>query len=321
MVEVAIPVYKARDTLPQALNSLLTQTKKHFITCLSIDGDGDTYKDIIDDYRARGLKIRVLYAKENGGPGMARQAAIDTTQCDYIMFLDADDMLMPQAVRNLYDAARYGNYDILRSGFLREEQHKNDMVLPADIATITWTHGKIYKVAYLRKNNIRFLDGLRTDEDAHFNLIAWNCTKNRGQINDTTYLWRDYKNSLTRREGESGYFRRTFSEYIRGQVEGMKRIYQITGEVNHSLFSGTFVNIYTYYQRAVYYGLDLSAANEHISSLKSEPWLDTYLNEGQNWVHFAQNITCGAFYDGEIVYFYKEPINLWVTRLLRNVNN
>ena len=48
MVEVGIPVYKARDTLPNALDSLVVQTKKNFIVCLSIDGDGENYQDIID---------------------------------------------------------------------------------------------------------------------------------------------------------------------------------------------------------------------------------------------------------------------------------
>ena len=60
MVEVGIPIYKAKETLPNALDSLVAQTYKNFSVCLSIDGDGEDYSEIISMYRARGLKIRVI---------------------------------------------------------------------------------------------------------------------------------------------------------------------------------------------------------------------------------------------------------------------
>ena len=318
MVEVGIPVWKAKETLPKALDSLIAQTAKYFIVCLSIDGDDEDYQDIINEYRARGLKIRYIRSKTNEGPGMARQKIIDTTQCDYIMFLDADDMLFPQAVKNLYDAIRYGNYNILRSGFIREESGKSDTLLPVNINTITWFHGKIYKVEYLRKNNIRFLKGLRVDEDAYFNLIAWNSTTARGQIDDITYLWRDYKKSLTRKDSKADFFKKTYLGYLTSQVEGLKSLYRLNKNVNHPLYTQTFVNIYSYYMQAKFYQLDLTKADAVISSLKNEPWLSEFLNEGQNWINFATNIPCGAVYNDEYVYFYQEPINLWITRLLRN---
>lgn len=320
MVEVGIPVYKARETLPDALNSLVAQTRKNFITCLSIDGEADTYQDIIDTYKARGLKIRVIRAKENGGPGAARQRIIDTTQCNYLIFLDADDMLMPQAVSKLYDTARYGNFDILRAGFIREEKHKEDVIMPGDMGTITWTHGKIYKVAYLRDNNIHFLDGLRVDEDANFNLIAWNCSENRGQIKDLLYLWRDNKNSITRHDKKSNYFKDTFNGYIYGQVEGLKTIYNITQTINNSLITQTLINIYEYYMKAKFYKQDLTAADNSLSTLKNEPWMQYYLQEGQNWINLVNNLKSGTVIEKEYVVFYQETINVWISRLLRKEN-
>ena len=317
MVEVGIPVYKARNVLPNALDSLVAQTRKQFITCLSIDGDGEDYTDIINIYKARGLKIRVINSKENGGPGVARQRIIDTTQCDYLMFLDADDMLMPQAVKNLYDSIRYSDMDILRSSFVREETHKSDQIIPWSVDTITWTHGKIYKVAYLRKNNIRFLPDLKTDEDANFNLIAWNCTKKRGQIQDITYLWRDNKSSITRRDDEESYFEKTYLNYIYGQVQALKSIYSILHAMNHELVTQTILNIYNYYMTARFYKLDLESADNIISVLKYENWMDAYLNDAQTWIDLLNGVKPGAFYKDEYIVFFKETINLWITRLLR----
>lgn len=74
MLEVGIPVYNAKDTLAKTLDSLVAQTKNNFITCLSIDGDNNTefYRKLTQEYIRRGLKIRIIDSKENGGPGIAR---------------------------------------------------------------------------------------------------------------------------------------------------------------------------------------------------------------------------------------------------------
>ena len=319
MVEVGIPIYKARETLPAALDSLVAQTKKMFLVCLSIDGDGEDYTDIIDTYKARGLNIRVI-KNEHHGPGAARQHVIDTTQCEYLMFLDADDMLMPNAVKNLSDAIRYSNCDILKSAFVREQTHKKDDIIPQDIFTITWMHGKIYRTDYLRNNNIRFLN-LDTEEDANFNLVAWNSTDNRGEITDITYLWRDNKNSLTRHLSQADYFARTYVNYVYGQVKGLNYIYKLTNQIHHKLVTQTLINLYTYYMEAKFRKLDLDKLDEIISTLKDKLWMVGYLNNGENWIDLVNSMRVGAFYDNEFVIFYQEPINKWITRLLRKEEN
>jgi hypothetical protein len=80
---------------------------------------------------------------------------------------------------------------------------------------ITWFHGKIYRVKYLKDKNIRFLPGLMTDEDAYFNAVAWNSTENKGIIDEVLYLWRDNKNSVTRKLSPTDYFCKNYNNYIR----------------------------------------------------------------------------------------------------------
>ena len=72
IVNLIIPTYKARDTLPAALDSLVAQTKKLFIITIVQDADNEDYIDIIQEYRRRGLQIKLLQMPENGGPGLAR---------------------------------------------------------------------------------------------------------------------------------------------------------------------------------------------------------------------------------------------------------
>ena len=315
MTEVGIPVYKAKDTLPKALDSLLAQTKEMFIVCLSIDGDGEDYSDIIKTYQNRGLKIRVINSKENGGPGMARQRILDTTQCEYLIYLDADDMLMPRAVEILTNGIRNNNLNILRSSFIREEKYKGDKIIPQDAQTITWFHGKIYRVSYLKENNIHFLPELRTDEDAFFNVIAWNSTELRGEIKEITYLWRDNKQSITRSQDPTKYFCDTYKNYIKSQVEGLKELYRINKEISSSLVAQTLINIYYYYMRAIYLNQDSTEITEMLKSLSECEWMNKFLANFDSWKYIIEHIKSGFILKDKII-FFRDPFNFWVQRLL-----
>lgn len=316
MVEVGIPVWNARATLPKALDSLVAQTLDHFIVCLSIDGDGQDYSDIIITYLNRGLKIRVIDSEENGGPGMARQRILDTTQCDYIMFMDADDMLMPRAIQVLYQGIRLNNYDVVRSSFIREESNGLDKFMPQNTPSITWFHGKIYRTAFLKEKNIHFLNGLRIDEDAYFNVIAWNVAENRGEITEPTYIWRDNPNSLTRQAKSAEYFKKNYLNYIRSQTEGLKEIFRIKGQIGDDLVYQTLINLYYYYMQACFYKLPKDEMDKMLSSFKQESWMQSFLLNGDNWINIVQNLKAGGQVEDSII-FFEETFNIWAMRLLK----
>jgi len=132
------------------------------------------------------------------------------------MFADADDLLMPRAVSTLFHGIITSGFDMLRSSFIRENASGKDIVLEASHNVVTWFHGKIYRVQYLKNLNLRFLPNLRTDEDAYFNIIAWNCTEKHGLLNEITYIWCDNKKSITRQKDNTSYFIETYNNYIYG---------------------------------------------------------------------------------------------------------
>lgn len=316
MVEVGIPVYHARDTLAKGLDSLVAQTVNNFIVCLSIDGDSEDYSDIIFIYTARGLNIRIINSEVNGGPGAARQRIIDTTSCEYLIFMDADDMLTPRAVEILTEAIDVNNCDIVRSGFVREDIEKQDVFVSYNSPIVTWFHGKIYRTKFLREKNIRFLPDLRVDEDAYFNLVAWNLTKNRGQVNEYTYIWRDNKNSITRAQNTLDYFRANYINYIISQVEAFKKIFEVNKNIEDGMITPTLINIYYIYMRAAYFKYDMNSADNLIMQLKEQDQIQSYLNKAENWIDIVNNVKAGEVYNTEYVIFYDEPINHWIVRLL-----
>ena len=317
MVEIGIPVYKARETLPATLDSLVAQTCKDFVICLSIDGDNEDYDDIIEIYRARGLEIKVITSITNYGAGVARQHVLNCTLCDYIMFVDADDILMPRAVEVLYTQAKKENYDILQASFIRELKDGDDIMMASTDNVLTWFHGKIYKVEYLKKKGISFLSNLRIDEDSYFNAVAWNSTDNKGLTGEVLYLWRDNKNSITRSLPDKEYFIKNHNSYIYSQVQALIKLHEINETVSQTFITNTLINIYYFYMRARFYKCNEEEMNNIISVLKKEEWMQLWLDDGENWVDVIQNIKPGQVYDGEYVIFYKETFNLWAARLLR----
>lgn len=312
MVGVIIPTYKARETLPKALDSLVAQTKKTFVVTIVQDCDGEDYSDIIERYRERGLGIRLVSLKENRGPGGARQAGMDTDpMCDYFMFLDADDMLMPRAIEILYREAKGNDADIVSSDFLAERTAEPSVLMDVMTVPVTWCHGRIYKAKYLRDKNIRFLDGLRVNEDAYFNLIAHNCTTKKYKIKELTYLWRDNRESITRSGSKDDFFKRTWETYITSQVEALLRIIELKGEVDPDLLGATLLYVYHYWQIAKYYNVVNDEIEKELLKLKNNSVLIESLVEKQFWNHIAENLKGCTLWEDKFI-FYRDRFNDWL---------
>ena len=316
--EVGIPVYNALETLPATLVSLLGQTIHDFSICLSIDGDGhlNEYLDIVNKYKNEGLNIRVLYTDINNGPGIARQKILDTTEAEYIIFLDADDLLTPRAVEILTYVIETQNLNIVRAAYVREEIGKVGLMVPQNSSSITHFHGKIYRVSYLQENNISFLPELRYNEDSYFNLVAWNSTEARGEVAEPMCIWRENLQSITRIEGEKSFFIKSYDQYIYSQVEGLKKIHSIKKESSDKLITATLILLYNNYMRAKLYQLSTDKIEEYLNTFRQCDFIQEYLNNYYNWVEVIKELHAGEVYD-DVIIFYKEPFNEWANRLLK----
>ena len=232
------------------------------------------------------------------------------------MFADADDLLMPRAVEVLYRSVVSGGYDILRSHFIREQNNSNDLLLRAKDSTITWFHGKIYRSSYLKNLGARMPEYLRTDEDAYFNLIAWYGTKQRGFVDEITYIWRDNKHSITRKESPADYFIKTNHLYIRSQVEALSFIFSHGIELDDKVVTFTLCNIYGYYMHAKYYNCDINYLDSLISQLREYPQMQEWFKKTENWLDVLQTLKAGEQYEDGTIVFFQESFNLWAARLM-----
>ena len=91
-VSVIIPTYNCARYLPEAIDSVLAQTYRDCEIIVVDDGSTDDTPDVLARYGEAILVIR----QPNQGRGAARNAGIVAASGDYIAFLDADDLWLPQ---------------------------------------------------------------------------------------------------------------------------------------------------------------------------------------------------------------------------------
>lgn len=108
-VSIIIPVYNLEGYLHHSVESALKQTYKNTEIILVDDGSSDKSGELCDQYAEQHENICVIH-QPNSGVCAARNTGIDASCGDYIMFLDGDDIIAPNAVEVLLgDISGLGN--------------------------------------------------------------------------------------------------------------------------------------------------------------------------------------------------------------------
>ena len=114
LVSVIIPCYNQAHFLHEAIESVLAQTYSNREIIVVNDGSTDSTAEVAGRYSA----VRHIY-QENAGPSAARNTGLKQTSGEYLVFLDADDRLLPEALEMGVDCLRQHPECAFASGFCR----------------------------------------------------------------------------------------------------------------------------------------------------------------------------------------------------------
>lgn len=115
-ISVIIPVYNAENDLKNAVNSIMGQTFEfnNIELILVDDVSTDNSRKIIKNYESNYPNIKGVYLDNNLGlPGRPRNIGIQYATSDYVSFLDADDIYLPNAFELMYNAMMSENPDFV----------------------------------------------------------------------------------------------------------------------------------------------------------------------------------------------------------------
>ena len=97
---IIIPVYNVAPYLRECLDSVLAQTVTNWEAICVDDGSTDYSSVILDEYAAKDSRFRVFH-QNNAGVGAARNLAMSEATGEWLLFLDAYDILLDGALSKL----------------------------------------------------------------------------------------------------------------------------------------------------------------------------------------------------------------------------
>lgn len=114
-VSVIVPVYKVEPYIDRCVASLRNQTLENIEMILVDDGSPDRCPEICDKYARKDSRVRVIH-KKNEGLGYARNSGMNMAKGKYIAFVDSDDYVSQNFLKELYLLAEKENADACVGG-------------------------------------------------------------------------------------------------------------------------------------------------------------------------------------------------------------
>lgn len=212
---VVIPIYNVERYLHDCIDSVLMQnTSEDYEIILIDDGSPDGSGAICDRYAQNHTNIRVFH-DTNHGVSHARNMGIDLAKGEYILFLDADDLLelnffetLTPLLDSAVDVIRYGHHRLYEDG-TKERCHLQ--LLPKGESGKTYlTHlfernlvpsfypwCYLYRKAFLSGHKIRFREDLKVSEDFEFNMRVYAMAQRIVGVDQPLYQYRIRAGSVT----------------------------------------------------------------------------------------------------------------------------
>lgn len=185
-ISIIMPCYNTEKYLKKTLASIFGQTFQDFELIMVDDGSKDSTPQLLDKCKEEHPdKVKVIH-KENGGQSTARNVAFDIAEGEYCVFWDSDDYADVNYLEVLYETAKANDSDMVVSGSHYIDENGviiENLNLPVDkypgyIGRRLSPHGKLYRLDFINKHNIRFAAGKRY-EDNPFNFMAMFLSENQ----------------------------------------------------------------------------------------------------------------------------------------------
>lgn len=196
---VVIPVYNGEKFIERSIRSVLDQTYSDIELIIVNDGSTDGTEEVVREIIKTCTDREIIYKRiENSGPSTARNAGLELAQGDYICFLDSDDRYDKNLFTHL--SGVLSGEDICFFGWEEINEVTGEKVFKYDDrfgyldGTVTGKEAalkkfgndiwlcncnEVYSTELLKRNNIRYLEGVYSGEDANF---IYKCLLNSDKV-------------------------------------------------------------------------------------------------------------------------------------------
>jgi len=203
LVSIIMPCYQNAQTVERTIDSVIAQTQADWELIAVNDGSKDNTGSVLERAAGRDARIRVLH-QENGGVSSARNAGLDCAQGEWVFFLDADDLLTPDALAHLLGMTS-AERDVVCAAYQmryidegnREETH---VCADGDLQTVLESLirgdsalnsmcARLYRRSVIEAHAIRAPLGVKVGEDVLFNLAFFAVTRGYAMSDHVIYIY------------------------------------------------------------------------------------------------------------------------------------
>jgi glycosyltransferase involved in cell wall biosynthesis len=175
-VSVVIPVWNPGRFIDRCIESLLAQTMPpgEFEVLFMDDGSTDGTEDRLDKLAAEHPHVVVHHLENSGWPGKPRNVGIERAAGDYVLFMDNDDALGPEALERMHALGARNESDIVIGKVVSNFRPVPHQLLRTTVERCTvrdaplfesLTPHKMFRRQFLLDHGIRYPEGKRRLED------------------------------------------------------------------------------------------------------------------------------------------------------------
>lgn len=211
IVSIVIPVFNGEAFIKNCITSVINQTIKELQIIIVDDGSKDNTLQILRAFENEDERIEVIH-QDNAGVSAARNAGLQSVQSEWVLFVDADDTIMPEYCASMLEAVDRLNADVViarpssdeqRYCYLLQEKEKlmqaclsyNETTYPFNIDA-PW--GKMFRFRIISEQHIHFPEELTRSEDAFFCLQFYEVADGIGILNQLGYTHTEREGSICR---------------------------------------------------------------------------------------------------------------------------
>lgn len=217
LVSIIVAVYNVRNYLEECLLSIVKQDYKNIEIIIINDGSNDDSQKIINKFAAKYDNI-TAYKKKNGGVSSSRNLGLEHAKGKYILFVDGDDMIRVDMIRNLVNAIEKQKTDLAccnyfylyknrtkkanfpKENMISSDEAKSLLFLEDSLKGVVWN--KLFKKSIIDKYNLTFDENIKIGEDIVFTVAYLNKIKEISLVNKALYFYRMRKSSALNYQNE-----------------------------------------------------------------------------------------------------------------------
>ena len=166
LVSVIVPVYNCDKYLDKCLESITNQSYGKVEILVVNDGSTDNSQNIIDRFKQMDQRIVSLY-QNNTGVASARNNALNCAKGKYYLFVDGDDYIGTDYVRDLVECAEKNQSDLVFCGYTLTYPETNRFTEVIPNAYVKdeqeeWAYrissvcSRLYSSHFWKKNDLKF---------------------------------------------------------------------------------------------------------------------------------------------------------------------